>query len=369
MRIYFIIAFLLATLSAQSQVRISGQVSHFGEPLDEVTIKVVENGSVLRTMLADRRGRFDVEVPFNRYYTLVFVKPFMFPMSIEVDTRINADDEVVYEVPLKMTMFYRYANMEDPGAKHSIGVIKQVGVSEESFAFVANQAVIDSYIPLMEESQQRELDGEEAVETGMTGLQMELPALSESTSESETQQPTKPIQSEAINKTRPQASDMRVDPANRQTERFEQVEAAADAQRTDLMAMADREAKAAEARQVDLDAYERERRDLRREWEASEQAEREAIAEARLRKQVLAPATGTSPVSTTTTTNFKLIKHSFEPGYIWSEERLIVEEQGKRHVYVKTRYDWLLFDVVYFSKDEEEISEEDYDQVRKLAGI
>ena len=57
-----------------AQVFIEGAVNHDGKSISDVTIQVVENNKVKRTLMANRRGQFEIDLPFDYEYVLIFTR-------------------------------------------------------------------------------------------------------------------------------------------------------------------------------------------------------------------------------------------------------------------------------------------------------
>jgi len=367
--VFMMLALVLFTTSVRAQVRVSGSVVHDDEPLGDVTIKVIEDGNVLRTMLADRKGRFETDIPLGKAYTLLFVRPFMFPVAIDVNTHHNADMEVLYDVPLKMRMYNRYAGMSEAKARKSIGKISRTGTGEETFTFTPYIELIEELRPLYAESERREALGEEPVASEVFTL---VP--SERTEASETKSDEAlPLREVGNVEHEKLGKDDQPDRISRSADRFEVVEHAKDLERAHLKESKDRSGVANQRSHQEGEAYIEASKELRRELKVEDDARDLQIAEARIQKQAdqeqlqLKTASGSSPFRHVPIST--LVKHSIEDGTFVYDERVLVEDDGVRCEYRKAVYNWLLFDVTYYSKDDEEISEEEFDEVKRTFGI
>ncbi len=368
--VLWMFALVLLCTPLQAQVRVSGAVVHKDEPLAEVTIKVIKDGTVLRTMLADRKGRFETDIPLGKSYTLLFVRPFMLPVAIDVNTEHDSDEEVLYDVPLKMRMYNRYAGMSEAKARKSIGKISRTGTGEETFTFTPYAKVIEELKPLYAESERREALGEDPVasETFTIDLTEDGEASIVESTESA------PLKSE-VEKATPSDAEANEAPdrIGRSADRFEVVEQAKGLEREHLKESKNRSGFANQRSHQEGEAYIEASKELRRELKVEDDTRDHEIAEARIQKQaeqdqlLVKTASGPSPFRHNPIST--LVKHSIDDGTFVYDERLLVEDDGVRCEYRKAVYNWLLFDVTYYSKDDKEISEEEFDEVKRTFGI
>ena len=54
---------------------IEGEVNHANASMDMVTVQVYENGKILRTIAANKRGKYELVFPYNHEYILVSRMP------------------------------------------------------------------------------------------------------------------------------------------------------------------------------------------------------------------------------------------------------------------------------------------------------
>ncbi len=347
--------------SALAQVKVEGQVLHLGEPIDNVTIKILESGEVQRTLLADRRGKFESEFGFNRSYTLVFVRPFMLPVAIDVNTKNEGGKIQFYEVPLKMRMYHRFAGMSKKEARQSIGVIAKTGQGEDAFSFQPYPKVIEELRPIYAESERREKAGEGPIASEVFFPEPAEAKVMEKTTEEEE------VTKESVAK----AEEVKEE---RAIERFELIEEARKEERGRMFEAKDQEVNAASKVEREGSSYIDRSKEIRREMELADQQRRDDLTAARIEKhaqheQELQAVAGGMPSPLVPATGRRLVKHTVDEGTFMSEERFIVEDRGVVFEYRKATYNWLLFDVTYYSKDDEEISEEEYEHVRITMGI
>ena len=110
---------------------------------------------------------------------------------------------------------------------------------------------------------------------------------------------------------------------------------------------------------------------LRAEFYAQDKAREEALIAARLQKHqasiVLPPAS--APVLKSVVSSPRLISHYLDEGVFLFEESFLVEQDKMRHEYKKAVYNWLLFDMTYYTRDKDEISQNEYESIKKLLDI
>lgn len=366
------LALFLMASTIHAQVRVSGNVVHGDEPVTDVTIKVMEDGDVLRTMLADRKGRFETDIPFGKNYTLLFVRPFMLPVAIDVSTSDDEESEVRYDVPLKMRMYNRYSGMSESLARKSIGRIERTGTGENAFTFVPYVKVIEELKPLYAESERREAAGEQPIAS-----EVFFPETDQETSakRDERANETKTNGSDAdarVDREKPIAEEP-MDRTGREVSRFEEVERSKEIERKRILQSKERSGSAKEKAEQAGSDYIEASKQLRRELELEDDMRELEIAEARIQKQadqgvyLESVHMGASPPMGQSAS--KLVKHSVDAGTFVYDERLLIELAGTRFEYRKAVYNWLLFDVTYYSKDDKEISEEEFDEVKRTFGI
>lgn len=365
-----------AGFSGWAQVRLSGEVSHEGAGLDQVSIKVVEDGKVLRTLAVNRRGKYETEIPFDKQYVLVFTRPFMFPVSIDIDTRMFEElPETVYEVTLNMSMFHRFSRIDDQPFKASIGVVKKTGKGEDAFSFVPNTKAIAQIKRLHAEIQQRFAAGEAPIEDSES-LEREERTFDAFTEEVPVDEPVGAEAAETPPERKVEKASLKeeddvvldIDAQKRHHAREEEVQVISrskqrnswEDQRSALQQEDDR-------MQEEIQQSKR----ARQEWAEQHEKEQTLLAEARAAKQERLSSMGASRSSATSnvTPSIQVIDFRTSEGIWLSEERLLVSENGKRIEYVRASYDWLLFEVVTCSKNGEEIAEQEYEQVKALVGI
>ena len=346
-------------MTATAQLRLSGLVEHENQPLSEVTIKVKEDGKVIRTIPANRRGKYQLDLDFNKYYTLVFSRLFMFPVSIDVDSRLEnyKGQELQFEVPLNMLMFYRYDGMEDGVTDQSIGAIQKTGSGEEAFSFIANTLIIEQLKPLHKESLKREADKESA-----SGSKLSEKALINESIASEAIE-TSEREEESVN--------ISVVRSDAKTIKYETIEHAKTIELESFKQIKQRENNVHTSSAAEEQQYIEDSKRLRADFYAQDKAREEALIKARLQKQqasIFWPPE-ISPVLKSVISSPKLISHYLDDGVFLFEESVLVEQDKIRHEYKKAVYNWLLFDMTYYTRDKDEISQNEYESIKKLLDI
>jgi hypothetical protein len=368
-----IFVFLLSH-SGWSQVRLSGEVRNGDDALDQVTIKVVENDKVLRTLAVNRRGKYETEIPFGKQYVLVFTRPFMFPVSIHIDTRMfEALPETVYDVPLNMSMFYRFEGIEGAAFEESIGVIKRTGQGEDAFSFVPDADVIQRLRTLQNESKTRHQAGEEPIEKAEEeGIDDSLEAFSEKQPTASTGDETEREEVATNDRTDlPRVSELDIAAQKRHHAHQEEVKALnRSAQRSSWEGQRTAQQNEESRVQEEIDQS----KQARKEWSEQKEESEYMLAKARAGKQTRLLQMGVEEAGMNQAANeskpsVELVDYRTSDGVWLSEEHLLISENGKRIEYVRARYDWFLFEVVTCSKNGEEIAEQEYEQVKALVGI
>ncbi|MEX2595962.1 MAG: hypothetical protein WEC59_03450 [Salibacteraceae bacterium] len=368
-RTIFIFAVCIFTVSQSwAQVKLSGHVQHQSEKLSDVTIKILENGKVLKTLSTNRKGGYETEIPFNRQYVLSFHKAFMYPVSIAIDTRIPLDmvEESIYEVPLNMRMYHRYAGIPEGPFKKIIGTIKKTGQGSHSFSFVPDTKVIKSMrshqaLSLeLDESDEKPIEHplQESIEMNVDEPLVEEPKNRKAVTTSKLEEPSK-SEVDVISKP---------DPFDHQSDRYEVIKASKQLEISQIKQAVDDQ----QSTDIELGEAQHEHvatmKGIKSENEIQRQSKEAFLADAKsakfIREKDLMPFVRSGYAAEKNIP--KVISFKSDSGYWIEEEKLMVEQNGVRNEYVKTTYDWLLFTHKSFTKNNLEISEKEYEQIRKL---
>lgn len=362
------LAFSLS-LAASAQLRISGLVEHEGHPLSDVTVKIMVDGAVVQTVEATKRGKYEVELDVDRSYTMVFTRPFMFPVSLDIDATIadRKPTDVVYEVPLNMVMFYRYQGMNDAITKESIGKLSMTGSGEESFSFVPNAKVIEQLKPLQKESLLKEASNAQAIRSTEDAVTINESIL---TYPEPAKTPT-PAARKAEPKIVEEGEKEFTDKSDAQSKRFETIEEAKQIEVTAAQQSTQRKEMAKTQSAVETQKYLEDSKRLREEYALRDKEREQALVAARIEKQATLPVLPNRAVSEVNPASAspKLISHAVSEGIFLFEETFLVEQGSLRHEYKKSIYHWLFFDAIYYTRDQDEISQNEYDSLKKQLDI
>lgn len=327
-------------------------------------------------MLADRKGKFETDIPFDKEYTLLFVCPFMLPVAVDVVTlEVALGEQLLYEVPLRMRMYHRFQGMSEAESRKSIGVIRKTSEGEESFSFIPDDKVIARLKPICQESEEREKAGEQPVPSEVFSLPKEDVARSNvSAGESNDDISSKESIDEPANEMISKEEDSSTpDREARASDRYEEVATSKEEERQRMVSNDEQLTNATARSQSEGDNYVQDSKRLKAALRDSMSESAIDLAEARIKKQerVAIPSSEVEIIGRPATTAMKpkLIKHTMDNGIILREERVIVERDGERKTYRKATYDWLLFEATYITCDDLEISQEEYDEVKRMVGI
>lgn len=380
--ILFIVFFLLVGLSF-SQVRLSGSVTHQEMSLDQVIVKVIENGKVLRTLAVSKKGRYETEIPFNKEYILTFSRPSMFPVSIAIDTRVKGDvTDVVYEVPLNMPMFYRFAGMDARPFNAVIGTIKKTGDDQLAFTFIPDPVVISVLEPYQLESERRFMAREQPYDgnddaSATTSVPVSDPQQDEVSSkpsvgastdkQTKLQQPLK-VPTNAGNYAK-EETEMAIEAQQRHFERSESSKVL-NREQQQQQRQIEQSAKL-QNEQIQLETIGNEKR-VKQELALTKEAEQIALSQARVAQQARLSQLGVNdkigdvakPINAQKTV--KISDYTVSDGLWLSEERILVQENGATVEYKKQVYDWLLFEVISYTRNGEEIDENKYGKIKAM---
>jgi hypothetical protein len=346
-----------------AQVNLLGEVKHTNSGIDGVIIQVLENGSIVRTVNANKRGKFTLEIPFEHDYTLVFRAPYMIPVRIRVNTKsanaLNARD-VAIEVPLQMELFHRYKGLDISAYNSPIGEVKNIGTGENSFQFVPDLGVIGNVKSVNAESIKRENQGEPPIDSE------ELKA-SRSPGNSETLESNdlgesriveNPKENAVSKNANQESDDLKFD---RRVSNFDHV---AEAENSGIDRQ--KELTIAQSSQATINNSDRESYIISSKIEKSESSDENSdqvrmIADAKVYRQTVID----SQLAESALFNKGVADKPQIVAFI-TEIRLQVLELNKRQLYRKVIYDYWFFELEYYYKNNQEISGKLYDEVDTL---
>ena len=340
-RIAILIFSLVLTGTASAQLRVSGLVQHEGHPLSDVTINIKMNGNTVQFANANRKGKYSVNLDLDKKYTIEFTRPYMFPVSIEVNTKVigKRNSELEYDVPLNMVMFYRYDGMNGDITKESIGIISMTGSGEESFSFVPNAQVIEKLKPLQKESLKREANNAQPV----ISIDKKTKEISAEPDEKNTE--TKLTIAPDISDSKAEEEELsgRMNKTDAQQKRYAAIEEAKQIELNAAKQVEHRKSGVQTKSAVEEQHYLEESKRLRAEYAELDQAREQSLIAARVKKQealLVPPINQIVYANSVKTLEALLISHAVDEGVFLFEETFLVQQGSLRHEYKKTVYNW-----------------------------
>ena len=369
-----IILCLTASLSVNAQVVLSGSIMNGGEGLDDVTIRVTEDGKMLRTIAASKRGKYEIDVPFGHTYILTFTRPYMVPVSVQVNTDVEAGGEdESYMVPLNMEMFNRYKGMDRTTDLDPIGVITQTGTGEETFSFVADTEMIGLFKSLQKESQEFERKGESPV---LEEVQSTQEKENEVFHEGEADHIDN-LKLSSENETKPatevKSEDTIIDREGRQNKRYEMIDEANEISTIGARSRIEGRTSSKEESAEVNSMHTAKQKKTRAAYHEERQAQQRELADARVARDaeifdaITSGAAGRGPYPDMDDSQPIVIKVSESSGWFYDEEIIVVRRNHDVEEYRKTTYNWVLFDATYYYLNETEISATDFQEINRLA--
>lgn len=350
----FLLSLFIGTV-INAQVFIEGAVNHDGKSISDVTIQVVENNKVKRTLMANRRGQFEIDLPFDHLYVLTFRKAYMAPVSIDVDTRLNKDsktEEIV--VPLNMELVYRYQQIEHLLVKESIGLISQQGEGEFTFGFDPQEYVIERVKRYNRESSQLEKDGAEAIDQAPDPpkvtpndrpkkLDVRLPESSDNEN----------VESDD------EAMEARIE---RSTSNNEMIATSKEIESSNLKKLNKTANESIQSTATNADDFIYNRKRSISKHKGQEDLSRDMQTDALIQKYdaIEAELAENARSQRTVSQGYRPIERTDDPGWFISEQSFIKHVDGAKDTYLKTTYHLLLMDITYYYKNSNEISEKEY---------
>lgn len=356
-----------------AQVSLLGEVRHNQKALDGVTVQIFEDGKILRTIATNKRGKYQIDIPFEREYTLVYRAQYMIPVSIVVNSSISRlnKDKLIVEVPVNMELFQRFEGLDVKAYQLPIGIVKESDKESELFKFYPNAEVISSIgevnkksIILMSQGQEPLITKDSEVKKFFfasksveNNLETDKPRENSSISERN----SKVEDTESDSELNEKILDVTSSQFDQQEVGFE--EAAKVSRQNQKHALASKESTGNNQHEYIFKTKQIKGREL-------EELDRKTqdFTEARIGKQeYLAELITWKPLDTLAISNKpKLSSKSVNEGFILSEELLNISEGGVRKSYRHDNYDWIFFELDYYYMDKEEITKEQYDQAKRL---
>ncbi len=368
-----LVLFLSLSGAAWAQVKISGEVTHDGEPLDQVTIRLYENGEYLHAIAVNRKGRYQANLPYGHRYEFVFSRPYMVKVKILINTEVDekiSNSQNIYEVPFNMVMHYRYKGMDVSKCREPIGVILMTGSGEESFQFIPDNKALAEMKRVNSESQQLEKKGGQPIMDVEEEQEEEVPerVVTSKSAEEETAEADR-ASTEAEERAEETAMEEAV--LEVKNERQETLKRATKLQSNNERIRQARASNAAEQRGAqELESIYsnktiRSERLVELQEEQESNIDRQVLADSVLDSRLMAAAAAYKrpeevgkPIRT--------LRHEHKSGWLYDEELLFVKERNHEVVYKSTHWNWWVFETSYYYRNEHEIEAEEFEKIRAL---
>lgn len=369
----------LYSLWGLAQVKLYGEVTHNAKPLDQVTIQVYESGKFQRTIAASKKGKYDMEFPENHRYVLVFRRPFMVPVRISVNTALGEKQgsvqELAYEVPLNMEMYYRYEGMDESAYEGPIGEVCAQGEGKNTFSFRPDKqrmekikAMNDLSLRMEAEGRQPLADAEEK-EAGDNAETKGIPAKSMTAVQAEGAREDEKRDAR-VTDPHEREKELRID---RQADRYGQIEQANEETSARARDMQER-SQAARTDHGDVrEHYIVTSKQTRSEVLAGQKEQEDKTLDAKVEKQERlmteiehAARQKAAAARAQTDENTYGVSRRMDEGWFYTEEVLRVSECGTRNEYKHITYHWLIIDTDYYYLNDSEITKEMYEEARQL---
>lgn len=363
-----LIAFV--AIDGEAQVKITGEVTHDGQPLDQVVIRIYENGTYLRAIAADRKGRYEANLPYNHKYEFVFSKPFMVKVKILIDTEVSdaiSISQNSFEVPFNMVLHYRYKGMDLQPSEKAIGVIRHAGSGQESFQFFPESKTLAEVKRMNATSTEKEKAGAQPILEEV----VHVPSASPTPKVAEEEMPEKveeePVEVEEPTKKVAEDFAMEQESERQQTlKRATAMKSDNDRRRQEKQLSAEEERGSEEFESI-YSAKVQRAESLRTNREAQEeQMNVRVMADSILAARLSIAASNYRIPESAGQNAAKPLKILHREGWFYVEEELTVLEQGERVTYRHTLWDVGPFESSYYYKDENEIDIREYEKARAL---
>lgn len=352
-----------------SQVAITGQVTFEGNGQSDVMLQVFEHGKISRTVAANKRGKYQVDLPFNHKYVIVYRCPYMIPVSIEINTTfpIQSNENLTIEVPVNMELFNRFEELDITPYKEPIGTVRKSNNDSEKFEFYPDTRVLNKVKAVNAKSGKLKVAGKLPIDTDDAEIRRMVRgedrpiAEVESGDEKVVPEETNPEKLEPTIDEFEAKADATVD---HYSTREEATETAVEKLKTRQKVALESESKKTD----DQVEHIHDSKFVKSEQLTQAKEREEALLRARVMKQeALAEGLENSPTIRQRTPLRRLPKSkAAELGFFHSEEVLEVSYGQTLETYRHDNYDWFFFEVNYYYLGDTEISKNQYDQIRAL---
>lgn len=144
--ISFFLLLLTFSVLGHAQVRVHGHVTERDQSLSNVVIEKYVDGKRSSDILANNKGKYALDLPFNVVVELVFKADKKVPLKLTVDTHplsFSTRVDQSYDVPFNMELFPYYSDVaEQLDLEESFGSIVMSGTGTATFQFKPNKSVL-----------------------------------------------------------------------------------------------------------------------------------------------------------------------------------------------------------------------------------
>ncbi len=349
-----------------------GDVVHNEKNLEGVMVQVFENGRILRTIAGNKRGKYQIDIPFNKVYTLVYRASYMIPVGIEVNTTyLNpSNDNIVVELPLNMVLFKRFSTLNIESYKSPIGIVKVSTRETGVFKFYPDKKVLSEISLVNKRSKLLSLQGGKPIDTDNTEIRQLFftPGLNKAEIASSSDLPNKRPSEGTRNHMIDPTIDSDMEKINAANAQYIQQETGYEAASKSLMQKKLNSISAKEIASDNQYEFIFKTKEIRsREMQMIENRSSD-IVEARIKKQEYLVDL---VENNTTNKSLKAIRQvpqskTHSDGFMISEEVIKVSVGDVSSIYKHDNYNWIFFEVNYYYKGKEEITKAQYDQIKSL---
>lgn len=129
-----------------AQIRVHGKVTEREAPLTDVVIEKYVNGKRSADVLANNKGKYAIDIPFNVLVELIFKADKKVPLKLTIDTHplsFSTKIDQSYDVPFNMELFPYYSDIVDQlDLEQSFGSIAMSGTGTATFQFKPKRSTL-----------------------------------------------------------------------------------------------------------------------------------------------------------------------------------------------------------------------------------
>ena len=347
---------------------------HDGEFRENVTVQVFKNGKILRTIAVNNRGKYQIDIPFDREYLLVYRASFMIPVSIQVNTEYtNAlEKNLLVEVPVNMELFKRFETLDISAYRTPVGVVAESNEEMGMFEFYPDKQAISKIKIVNEKSILLSSQAEKPIETRDSELKQILFIQSQkekSGLDNDGVVKNKESGPNTKEEARKEGTiDHEKEKMNATITQYQQQESG---YKEAAIVMRQRQANALNSKEIRSDnqyEYIYKTKELKsRELQKIEYQKNEFVKAKVDRQEYLAGLITDGALGKSVDVERKRpLSKKNNAGFILSEEIITINEAGIPMTYRHNNYDWMFFELDYYYKGKEEITKEQYDRAKSL---